>query len=81
MFWAFDSVFLGGILLAILRLVSTSPPQGGARCQFRARELGSYVARSGTFWRPRGLLLARFLTLPPSTPALSHFIFVYIFSA
>ena len=37
----------GGIFLAILRPVSTSPPQGGARCPFRARELG--FVRSA-FW-------------------------------
>ena len=39
----------------------------------------SYVARSGTFLRPLKVLLARFLALPPSTPALSHFVFVSIF--
>ena len=71
--------FLGGIFLVILRPVLTSPAQGGARCPFRARGWGSYIARSGTFWRPLGVLLARFLTIPPSTPALSHFVIVSIF--
>ena len=39
----------------------------------------SYIARSGTFSRPLGVLLARFFTLPPSTPSLSHFVIVSIF--
>ena len=38
-----------------------------------------YVARSGTFLRPLTVLLARLLTLSPSTPALSHFVVVSIF--
>ena len=39
----------------------------------------SYVARPGTLLRPLRVLLARSLTLPPSTPALSQFVFVSIF--
>ena len=39
----------------------------------------SYVARPGTLLRPLGVSLARSLTLPPSTPALSYFVFVSIF--
>ena len=39
----------------------------------------SYVGRPGTLLRPLGVLLAGSLTLPPSTPALSQFVFVSIF--
>ena len=83
MFWLFSSVFLGGVFLVVLRPVSTSPPPGEARCPFRARELG--FVRSA-FWyafflRPLGVLLARSLTLPPFTPALSQFCSCFYFSA
>ena len=38
----------------------------------------SHVALSGAFLRSLGVMLARFCTLPPSTPALLHSAFVYI---
>ena len=39
--------FPGRIFMVIFRPVLTSPPQGGARCPFRARELGFVHS---TFW-------------------------------
>ena len=66
--------------MVILRPVLTSPPQGGVRCSFRARELG--FVRSA-FWyvfaAAWGFARASFFALPPSTPALSNFVIFSFF--
>ena len=60
--------------------VPTSPPQSERRAVHSARASWvSYVARPDTFLRPLWVLRARSLTLSPSIPALSDFVFVSIF--
>ena len=77
--FCFLLIFPGGIFLVILRPVSTSPPQGGARRPFRARELGFVRSAFWYVFATTWGFCSRGFSLPPSTPALSDFVFVSIF--
>ena len=54
-------------------------PIGWGTTSIPSSSLVSYVARSGTFLQPLGVLLARVSIIPPSIPVLSHFVIVSIF--
>ena len=75
----FSFSFPGGSSLVILRRVSTSPPQGGARGPFCARKLGFVSSAFWYFFATAWGFAREVLTLPPCTPALSHFVIVSIF--
>ena len=73
--WVYYSILLGGVPWQFSAQFRRCPRRVGHDVHSARAHWASYVARSATFSRPLEVSLARFLTLPPSTPALSRVVF------